>query len=51
MIRKIVQMGDIVVKKVSSANNLANPFTKTLMERVFYGHRDNIGVRCDPSML
>ena len=28
-----------------------NFFTKTLLSRVFDGHRDNIGVSCVPIML
>ncbi|RVW92593.1 hypothetical protein CK203_039407 [Vitis vinifera] len=35
--------GDIVVEKIPSTDNLADPFTETLTGRVFYGHMDNIG--------
>ena len=34
-----------MIRNVLSISNLADPFTKTLTERVFYGHKDNIGVR------
>ena len=30
IIRDIVARGDVIVAKIDSANNLANPFTKTL---------------------
>ena len=48
---EIVQMGDIVVDKIPSIDNLTDPFIKTLIEKAFYGHRDTLGVRCVPSML
>ena len=44
-------MGDIVVKKIPSADNLVNPFTMTLTGRLFDGHMDSISVRCVRSML
>ena len=34
-----------MVDKISSVENLVDPFTKTLIGRVFVGHRDNIGFR------
>ena len=51
LIREIVQRGDIMVEKIPSADNLADPFTKTLTGRVFDGHKDSIGIKCVPSML
>ena len=33
IIRDIVTRGDVVVAKIENANNLANPFTKTLPQR------------------
>ena len=49
--RYIVQMGDIVVKKIPFKDNLTNPFSKTLRRRAFDGHRDNIGIKCLRSIL
>ena len=45
MIREIVHKGDIVVIKIVSEQNLADPFTKTLPERVFTGHLEGLGLR------
>ena len=47
LIREIVQRGDIVVIKVASADNLADPFTKALTSNVFQLHVDSMGVRCE----
>ena len=38
LIREIVHRGDISVVKIASEDNLADPFTKTLPERVFNKH-------------
>ena len=35
----------MMVDKIPSVENLADPFTKTLIEKVFFGHRDNIGFK------
>ena len=35
----------MIVDKIPSVENLVDPFTKTLTERVFVGHKDNIGFR------
>lgn len=51
MICEIVQKCDLAVEKIPFADNLVNPFTKTLTRRVFDDYKDNIGVRCVPSML
>ena len=45
IIRDIVVHGDVVVAKIESANNLANPFTKDLPRRTFASHLDGMGVR------
>ena len=45
MIREFVQDGEIVVEQIASANNLADPFTKTLIEKVFTSHVESMGVR------
>ena len=41
----IVARGDVVVAKIDSANNLANPFTKALPQRTFESHLERMGVR------
>ena len=45
LIREIVHRGDVAVMKVVSEQNLADPFTKTLTERVFTGHLEGLGLR------
>ena len=35
----------MMVGKIPSMENLIDTFTKTLIGRVFVGHRDNIGFR------
>ena len=51
LIREIVMKVVVVVEKITFAENLADPFMKTLSTRVFNGHKDNLGVRCVPNML
>ena len=45
LIREIVQKREIAVMKIASEQNLADPFTKTLLERVFTGHLEGLGLR------
>ena len=45
IIRDIVIQGDVVVAKIDSANNLADPFTKVLPQRTFESHLEGMGVR------
>ena len=45
IIRDIIARGDVVVAKIESANNLADPFTKALPQRTFESHLEGIGVR------
>ena len=42
---KIVHRGDVAVMKIALEQNLANPFTKTLPERVFPGPLEGLGLR------
>lgn len=42
LIRKIVSQGDIVVTNISSARNLANPFTNTLPQQIFESYKSQI---------
>ena len=44
LIRDIVQRGDVVVTKIASVDNLADPFTKSLPAKTFDRHVE--GVRC-----
>ena len=41
----IVARGDVVVAKIESANNLADPFKKALPQRTFKSHLEGMGVR------
>ena len=45
IIRHIVARGDVMVAKIESANNLADPFTKALPQRTFESHLEGMGVR------
>ncbi|KAA0062100.1 retrovirus-related pol polyprotein from transposon tnt 1-94 [Cucumis melo var. makuwa] len=42
LIREIVQRGDVIVTKIASEHNIADPFTKTLMAKVFEGHLESL---------
>ncbi|KAK6115898.1 hypothetical protein DH2020_008167 [Rehmannia glutinosa] len=44
LVRDIVQRGDVLVSKIASAENLAEPFTKSLPTRSFEGHIESMGV-------
>ena len=45
IIRDIIARGDVVAANIESANNLVDPFTKTLPQRTFESHLEGIGVR------
>ena len=45
LIREIVQRGDVIVTKIASADNYADPFTKALQAIVFEGHIESLGLR------
>ena len=45
IIRDIVARGDIVVAKIDSASNLADPFTKALPQRTFESHLEVMEVK------
>ncbi|RVW98285.1 Retrovirus-related Pol polyprotein from transposon TNT 1-94 [Vitis vinifera] len=45
LIRDIVQRGDVVVMKIASKNNLADPFTKSLSSTTFERHVEGMGVK------
>ena len=44
--RDIVKRGEVVVAKIASANNLADPFTKALPAKAFHQHVEGMGIRC-----
>ncbi|KAA0066610.1 retrovirus-related pol polyprotein from transposon tnt 1-94 [Cucumis melo var. makuwa] len=46
LIREIVHHGDVVVTQISSEQNIADPFTKVLMGKVFESHLQSLGLRC-----
>ena len=45
IIQDIVARGNVVVAKIDIANNLVDPFTKTLPQRTFKSHLEGMGVR------
>ena len=51
LIRDIVQRGDVVVTKIASTDNLADPFTKSLPAKTFDSHVEGMGVRFVESWL
>ena len=51
LIRDIMQRGDVVVTKIASVDNLADPFTKSLPAKTFDRHVEGMGVRCVASWL
>ena len=44
-IRDIIAWGDVIVAKIDSVSNLADPFTKSLPQRTFKSHLEGIWVR------
>ncbi|TYK19114.1 gag/pol protein [Cucumis melo var. makuwa] len=44
-IREIVHRGDVIVTKISSEQNMIDPFTKALMVKVFESHLHSLGLR------
>ena len=51
MIREIVNRGDVTVTKIPTLDNLANPFTKTLSEKLFFKHIEEMGLKEIPHLL
>ena len=45
VLKKIIQRGDVIVSKIASAENLADPFTKSLATKVFEDHLKGMGLR------
>uniref|UniRef100_A0A2N9HF09 Reverse transcriptase Ty1/copia-type domain-containing protein n=1 Tax=Fagus sylvatica TaxID=28930 RepID=A0A2N9HF09_FAGSY len=45
LIRDIIHRGDVEITHIASANNVADPFTKALPQKVFEKHLDTMGVK------
>ena len=45
LIREIVKRRDVILTKILTLNNLADPFTKTLTEKQFFKHVEGMGLR------
>ena len=45
LIRDIIHKGDVEITNIASANNVADPFTKALPQKVFEKHLDTVGVK------
>ena len=44
LIRDIVQRGDVTMTKITTADNLADLFTKALPQKAFERHLDSLGL-------
>ena len=51
LIREIVSRGDTVVGQIASEDNLVDPFTKGLAQKIFDQYVEGMGVRCIASWL
>ena len=51
LIRDFVHRGDVAVTKIASADNLADPFTKSLTAKAFDSHVEGMGLRCSAAWL
>ena len=51
LIREIIVRGDVEVKHISTHDNIADPFTKTLSIRVFEKHLEGLGIKDCSSLL
>jgi len=45
LIRDIIQRGDVAITKIASANNVADPLTKALSQKVFEKHLEAMGIK------
>ena len=45
LIREIIERGEIKIQKVDTKDNIADPFTKALSQKVFESHFSKMGVR------
>ena len=44
LIWEIINRGDVIVTKILMLDNLADPFTKTLLDKLFFKHIEEIGL-------
>ena len=44
LLREIVHRGDVTITKITSAENLVDPFTKALPQKSFDRHLENMGM-------
>ncbi|KAI0526946.1 hypothetical protein KFK09_002540 [Dendrobium nobile] len=51
LIREIVKEGKVSVQKITSQENIADPFTKILPERIFQKHVQEMGLRKMSNLL
>ena len=51
LIRDTVQRGNVTVTKIATIDNLPDPFTKALLQKVFEHHLDSLGLRCSSNEL
>ena len=45
VIREILARGDVIVRRVNSMNNVADPLTKALTPKIFERHVESMGIR------
>jgi len=45
LIRDIIQRGDVAITKIAFANNVANPLTEALSQKVFEKHLEAMGIK------
>ena len=45
LIRDIIQRGDVAITKIASANNVVDPLTKALSQKVFEKHLEAMGIK------
>ena len=51
LIREIVNRGDVIVIKIPTLDNLADLFTKTFSEKLFFKHVGEMGLKEMPHFL
>ena len=51
LIQDIVQHGDVTVIKIATTDNLTDPFTKALPQKIFERHLESLGLRCSANEL
>ena len=45
LIREIIERGDVMIERVDTHNNIADPLTKTLSQFHFDHHKEKTGIR------